>query len=148
MTVRFVQWTLDVRNVELMAEFWSAALGFSDIRRGDDGSAKLYPPADAPPDVPTVWLQNTGEPKQGKNRDHPDRRRRRPRGRAADQPRRPPRRRRTDRQRTIRRTRGPREQRILRFASGTTPELTVGGVEDGDGWSYAIFQRREKKPVS
>jgi hypothetical protein len=72
MTVRFVQWTLDVRDVELMAEFWSAALGFSDVRRGDDGSAKLYPPPDAPEDVPTVWLQNTGEPKQGKNRDHPD----------------------------------------------------------------------------
>jgi hypothetical protein len=71
MTVRFVQWTLDVRDVALMAEFWSKALGY-EVRRGDDGSAKLYPSPDAPPDVPTLWLQNTGEPKLGKNRDHPD----------------------------------------------------------------------------
>ncbi len=72
MTVRFAQWTLDVQDTDLMAAFWSAALGFDDVRRGDDGSAKLYPPAGAPPDVPTLWLQHTGEPKQGKNRDHPD----------------------------------------------------------------------------
>ena len=71
MTVRFAQWTLDVQDVERMVEFWSRALGF-DVRRGDDGSAKLYPPADAPPDVPTLWLQNSGRPKQGKNRYHPD----------------------------------------------------------------------------
>ncbi len=71
MTVRFAQWTLDVQDVERMVAFWSAALGF-DVRRGDDGAAKLYPPADAPPDVPTLWLQNSGTPKQGKNRFHPD----------------------------------------------------------------------------
>jgi len=71
MTVRFAQWTLDVQDVKLMVDFWSEALGF-EVRHGDDGSAKLYPPVDAPPDVPTLWLQNTGEPKQGKNRDHPD----------------------------------------------------------------------------
>jgi catechol 2,3-dioxygenase-like lactoylglutathione lyase family enzyme len=71
MTARFAQWTFDVQDVERMVAFWSAALGF-EVRRGDDGSAKLYPPADAPPDVPSVWLQNTGEPKHGKNRFHPD----------------------------------------------------------------------------
>lgn len=71
MTVRFAQWTLDVQDVALMVAFWSKALGF-DIRYDDDGSAKLYPPSDAPPDVPTLWLQNTGEPKHGKNRYHPD----------------------------------------------------------------------------
>jgi len=71
MTVRFAQWTLDVRDVERMAEFWSAALGF-EVRREDDGSAHLYPPASAPPDVPSVWLQNSGGPKREKNRFHPD----------------------------------------------------------------------------
>ncbi len=71
MTVRFAQWTLDVQDTDLMVDFWSAALGF-DVRRGDDGSAKLYPPADAPPDVPTLWLQHTGGPKHDKNRYHPD----------------------------------------------------------------------------
>lgn len=44
MTVRFAQWTLDVQDIALMADFWSKALGF-DVRHGDDGSAKLYPPA-------------------------------------------------------------------------------------------------------
>lgn len=36
------------------------------------GRRSCTPRADAPPDVPTLWLQNTGEPKPGKNRDHPD----------------------------------------------------------------------------
>jgi catechol-2,3-dioxygenase len=40
MTVRFAQWTLDVRDVERMARFWSAALGF-DVQHEDDGSAHL-----------------------------------------------------------------------------------------------------------
>jgi catechol 2,3-dioxygenase-like lactoylglutathione lyase family enzyme len=71
MTVRFAQWTLDVQDTERMIAFWQAALGF-DVKRGDDGSAKLYPPAGAPADVPTLWLQHTGGPKHGKNRYHPD----------------------------------------------------------------------------
>jgi hypothetical protein len=71
MVARFAQWTLDVQDTGLMVDFWSQALGF-EVKRGDDGSAKLYPPADAPPDVPTLWLQNTGAPKHGKNRYHPD----------------------------------------------------------------------------
>jgi hypothetical protein len=71
MVSRFAQWTLDVRDVEVMIGFWSRALGF-DVRRGDDGSAKLYPPACAPADVPTLWLQRTDTPKNDKNRYHPD----------------------------------------------------------------------------
>jgi hypothetical protein len=71
-TVRFAQWTLDVQDTDLMVDFWSAALGFTEVRRGDDGSAKLYPPADAPQDVPSLWLQRTGGPKKDKNRYHPD----------------------------------------------------------------------------
>jgi hypothetical protein len=71
MTVRFAQWTLDVRDTDVMVEFWSRALGF-EATYGDDGSAKLYPPADAPADVPTLWLQRTDTPKDDKNRYHPD----------------------------------------------------------------------------
>ena len=71
MTVRFAQWTLDVADVELMAQFWSQALGYrSDL--GGDGNGKLYPPDDAPPGVPTLWLQATADDKRGKNRNHPD----------------------------------------------------------------------------
>lgn len=68
---RFVQWTLDVQDVERMARFWSEALGYR-VAMGGDGNAKLFPPDDAAADVPTLWLQATGGPKRGKNRNHPD----------------------------------------------------------------------------
>jgi len=67
---RFRQWTLDVHDVELMATFWSQALGYR-IEPGDDGDAHLRPPDDRP-DRLSVWLQPTDAPKAGKNRDHMD----------------------------------------------------------------------------
>lgn len=71
MTSRISQWTIDVRDVELMARFWSRALGYrADL--GDDGCAKLYPPGGAGADAPTVWLQAVATAKRGKNRNHPD----------------------------------------------------------------------------
>ena len=71
MTLRIVQWTIDVHDVDLMARFWSQALDYR-VDRGDDGNAKLYPPDDAPADVPTVWLQASAGQKLDKNRNHPD----------------------------------------------------------------------------
>jgi hypothetical protein len=71
MVVTFVQWTLDVHDVTVMSEFWAKALGYR-IDRGDDGNAKLYPPDDASPAVPTMWLQAVAAPKRDKNRNHPD----------------------------------------------------------------------------
>jgi hypothetical protein len=72
MTSTFSQWTLDVRDVDLMARFWSEALGYS-IHPDDDGDgAHLRPPAGAPADALTVWLQPCGGPKAEKNRNHPD----------------------------------------------------------------------------
>jgi len=71
MTSRISQWTLDVQDVDVMARFWSAALGYR-IEAGDDGSAKLYPPRDAGPEALSVWLQAGSGPKYGKNRNHPD----------------------------------------------------------------------------
>jgi hypothetical protein len=65
------QWTLDVQDVDLMAGFWAQVFGYR-IDRGDDGSAKLYPPDDAPETAPTVWLQPTATTKIGKNRCHLD----------------------------------------------------------------------------
>jgi hypothetical protein len=70
MTIRITQWTLDVIDVDLMAGFWSSALGYTVDKR-EDGSAKLFPPRDKPHE-PTVWLQPSGEPKRDKNRLHPD----------------------------------------------------------------------------
>ncbi|MGS2614164.1 VOC family protein [Micromonospora sp. LZ34] len=64
------QYTLDVTDLDLMAAFWSAALGYT-VERGGDGSAKLYPPPDAV-GAPTVWLQGSGTPKRDKNRLHLD----------------------------------------------------------------------------
>lgn len=71
MTSTITQWTLDVHDVDLMARFWSQALGYR-IDAGDDGSAKLYPPDDAAPGALTMWLQPTEHPKRDKNRNHPD----------------------------------------------------------------------------
>ena len=72
MTSRIAQWTLDVQDVGRMAEFWSEVLGY-----GSSGSR-------TGPCIwcrraggePTVWLQPSAGPKPGKNRDHPDLRRR------------------------------------------------------------------------
>jgi catechol 2,3-dioxygenase-like lactoylglutathione lyase family enzyme len=71
MVSRIVQWTLDVQDAEVMSRFWSRALGYR-VERGDDGSAKLYPPDDAAPDVLTIWLQGSAGPKRGKLRSHLD----------------------------------------------------------------------------
>jgi predicted enzyme related to lactoylglutathione lyase len=67
MVSRFTQWTLDVHDVDRMAAFWAAALGYR-IERGDDGDVHLWPDGDGL----SVWLQPTTTPKAGKNRDHPD----------------------------------------------------------------------------
>ncbi|WP_431877014.1 VOC family protein [Micromonospora marina] len=69
MTAHVAQYTLDVTDLNLMAKFWSAALGYT-ASQGDDGNAKLYPPPGRP--GPTVWLQRCGTPKPGKNRLHLD----------------------------------------------------------------------------
>ncbi|GAA4073963.1 VOC family protein [Nonomuraea soli] len=70
MTSRIAQWTLDVADSGKMAAFSSAALGYR-IEHGGEGP-HLWPPDDAPPETPTVWLQPTHESKRGKNRSHPD----------------------------------------------------------------------------
>jgi hypothetical protein len=71
MTARIAQLTIDVHDIALQATFWTAALGMTaDV--GDDGCAKLYPPTDSPPDVPTIWLQHVSEGKQEKLRCHLD----------------------------------------------------------------------------
>jgi hypothetical protein len=67
MTSRIAQWTLDVQDVDAMAEFWSQALGYR-VEPARNGSAKLYPSGDGL----HVWLQPSAGPKSGKNRNHPD----------------------------------------------------------------------------
>ncbi|MGK5442339.1 VOC family protein [Micromonospora sp. URMC 105] len=71
MTLNVAQYTLDVADLDLMADFWSAALGYR-VDRGGDGNAKLRPTPDRPTGAPTVWLQASGTPKRGKNRLHLD----------------------------------------------------------------------------
>jgi predicted enzyme related to lactoylglutathione lyase len=70
-SLHFVQWTLDVRDLDVEAAFWSQALGYRIAPHGDDG-AKLYPPEDASPGSMPVWLQHTAGPKHDKLRSHPD----------------------------------------------------------------------------
>jgi hypothetical protein len=71
MTARIAQVTIDVHDVGLQAAFWCPALGLTaDV--GEDGAAKLYPPADAPDGRMLIWLQPVTEPKQEKLRLHLD----------------------------------------------------------------------------
>ena len=71
MSARITQVTVDSCDVGALADFWAAVLGY-DIDRGDDGSAKLYPPRSSRPDLVTIWLQADSEKKSGKNRVHLD----------------------------------------------------------------------------
>ena len=71
MVSRFEQWTLDVHDVDLMAGFWSRALGYTIDPDEDGGGAHLRPPAGGAGQL-SVWLQPTTADKRGKNRDHPD----------------------------------------------------------------------------
>jgi hypothetical protein len=71
MTARIAQLTIDVHDVALQSAFWSQALGLHPDT-GEDGAAKLYPPADAPADRVTIWLQPVAERKQEKLRLHLD----------------------------------------------------------------------------
>jgi hypothetical protein len=68
MSVRIGQWTLDVYDVEAMAQFCAAALGYWI----DDDGQHLRPPPGASPHALSVWLQPVDEPTPGKNRGHPD----------------------------------------------------------------------------
>ena len=71
MTARIAQLTIDVHDIALESAFWSRALGLT-ADNGEDGAAKLYPPADAPAGALTIWLQPVAEPKQQKLRLHLD----------------------------------------------------------------------------
>jgi catechol 2,3-dioxygenase-like lactoylglutathione lyase family enzyme len=70
MVSRIVQITLDVHDLDAMAKFWSAALGYHvDVR--DDGAVHVRPPGgDAA--GPTMWLQPSAGQKVTKNRLHLD----------------------------------------------------------------------------
>jgi hypothetical protein len=71
MVATIAQWTIDAQDVPLMAEFWSAALGYRS-RRLSGGEVKLLPPEGAPETALSVLLQPSAGPKTGKNRAHPD----------------------------------------------------------------------------
>ena len=68
MTTRIVRWTLDVADVDRMAEFWSRALGYR-IDPEDDGAVHLEGPGAG---HLSVYLQAGAGHKKGKNRNHPD----------------------------------------------------------------------------
>jgi catechol-2,3-dioxygenase len=65
---RISQITLDVHDVDRMARFWSAVLGYT-AEPVDDGSILLNPPAGG---EPTMWLQTGAAAKAGKLRCHVD----------------------------------------------------------------------------
>jgi hypothetical protein len=67
--VRVAQWTVDAQDIETMARFWSAALGYT-VERVDDGIVRLWPPGGST--GPTVWLQPSGTRRRGLSRLHLD----------------------------------------------------------------------------
>ena len=60
MTARIAQLTLDVDDVEVQARFWSEALGLT-VETGTTARPSSARRADAPTDVPTIWLQPVAE---------------------------------------------------------------------------------------
>jgi predicted enzyme related to lactoylglutathione lyase len=68
MSSRIAQCTLDVVDVERMAEFWSAVLGYR-AERDEGDSIHLASPSG---NGPTMWLQPTAQLKDGKLRCHMD----------------------------------------------------------------------------
>jgi predicted enzyme related to lactoylglutathione lyase len=68
MSSRIAQCTLDVVDVERMADFWSAVLGYRAER--DEGDSIHLRPLSG--DGPTMWLQPTDDFKRGKLRCHMD----------------------------------------------------------------------------
>lgn len=73
MTCSIRQWTIDAHDIDLMADFWSEALGYHiETDDNGEGTCHLLPPAAAPRGAPTVWIQHAGEAKTTKNRAHPD----------------------------------------------------------------------------
>jgi len=62
MTARIAQLTLDVRDLDAQARFWSEALGMT-TQVHDDGIVKLYPSESA---GVMIWLQPIEEDKQAK----------------------------------------------------------------------------------
>ena len=49
MTCSIAQWTIDAHDIELMADFWSEALGYHlEPDDNGEGTCHLLPPAAAP----------------------------------------------------------------------------------------------------
>ena len=72
MVSTFCQWTIGVQDLDLMATFWSGALGYHrhDL---DSGATQLRPPRYRPESVLTVLLHPvTAATKEIDNGNHPD----------------------------------------------------------------------------
>jgi hypothetical protein len=61
-------WVLDANDLDTVAGFWAELLGWDEVDRGDD-EVLLRDPAGAAHDLLILW---SPDPKQGKNRVHPD----------------------------------------------------------------------------
>jgi predicted enzyme related to lactoylglutathione lyase len=71
MACRITEICIDCHDVELMARFWSEALGWELGERDADG-VQLVPPASVRPVMPTLILARVPETKVVKNRLHLD----------------------------------------------------------------------------
>jgi predicted enzyme related to lactoylglutathione lyase len=69
MPVRFSELIVDANDVERLADFWSAVLGWERRTTDDPGDAELVAPDGS---LPTILFTQVPEPKQVKDRLHID----------------------------------------------------------------------------
>ncbi len=62
-------WALDANDIERVAAFWAALLGYEEVGRDGDDDIRLRDPSGAADDLLIIW---TPDAKDGKNRVHPD----------------------------------------------------------------------------
>jgi hypothetical protein len=69
MPVKFSELIVDANDVELLADFWAAVLGWERRATDDPGDVELAPPDGS---MPTILFEPVRETKQVKNRVHID----------------------------------------------------------------------------
>jgi predicted enzyme related to lactoylglutathione lyase len=69
MPVRFSELVVDANDVDRLADFWAAVLGWERREAEDDGDAEIAAPDGS---LPTILFEPVPEPKQVKDRLHID----------------------------------------------------------------------------
>jgi catechol 2,3-dioxygenase-like lactoylglutathione lyase family enzyme len=69
---RFSELVVDSRDADALARFWSAALGYEELSRDEDGAVEIGPASGFGGPAPTLVFAPVAEPTPGKARLHID----------------------------------------------------------------------------